>query len=89
MLKLLHNPYKIRDVKVKIEPRIAHLLLARRIADACAVAVQRLYVSNLSPYTVSYQEELDPIRLLSSLLIPVRDQWKLEVLVLKIKKPTQ
>jgi CRISPR-associated protein Csx17 len=89
VLKLLHSPYKIRNVKVKIEPRISHLLLARRITDACDLAVHRLFISDLSPYTVSYQERLDPIRLLSSLLIPVRDQWKLEVLVLKNKTQTQ
>ncbi len=85
LLKLLHSPHKIRDVKVKLEPRILHLLLAGRLSEACEVAIHRLRVSDLSPYPVSYQEALDPIRLLSSLVIPVRDQWKLEHLVLKKK----
>jgi CRISPR-associated protein Csx17 len=85
VLKLLHSAHKIRDVKVKWEPRISHLLSAGRIGEACAVAVHRLRVSGLSPYAVGYQEELNSIRLLSSLLIPISDRWRLESLILKEK----
>jgi CRISPR-associated protein Csx17 len=88
VLKLLHSPFKIRDVKIKRESRILQLLIAGRISDACAVAVQRLHVSGLNPYIVDFQEEIDPIRLSSSLLIPVKDQWRLETLVLKEKAKT-
>ena len=84
LLKLLHIPFKIRDKTIiKREPRIVHLLLAGRIRDACAVAIQRLHVSELNPLNVVYEERIDSIRLLASLLIPVWDQRNLESLVLK------
>ena len=66
-LKLLYTPGKIRDVSLKIEPRIPSLIKAGRISDACAVAVHRLRVSALNPYPVNYQEKLEPMRLLASL----------------------
>lgn len=83
LLKLLHSPEKIRDTFLKRESRIAHLLTAGRIREACAVGIKRLRVSELHPFRVIYEEELDSSRLLASLLIPVRDQWRLESLVLE------
>ncbi len=85
VLKLLHSPLKVQDIIIKMEPRIVHLLMADRIKDACDVAIHRLHVSGLSPFIARYREELDPNRLLASLLIPVRDQWRLESLVLEEK----
>jgi CRISPR-associated protein Csx17 len=83
LLKLLHSPYKIRDIEIKRETRVANLLLSGHIQDACDVAIHRLFVSGLAPYQVGYGERLNPILILASLLIPIRDQWKLENLVLK------
>ena len=83
LLKLLHTPGRIRDITIKIEPRIAYLLTAGRIKDACAVAINRLRVSDLHPFNVIYEEKLDPDRLLASLLIPVKGQWILESMVLE------
>jgi len=82
VLKLLHSPLKIRKTPIKREQRIAHLLMAGRIKEACGVAIHRLRVSELRPFNVMYEEDLDSIRLLASLLIPVKDQWKMESLVL-------
>jgi len=56
--------------------------MAGRIKEACGVAIHRLRVSELRPFNVMYEEDLDSIRLLASLLIPVKDQWKMESLVL-------
>jgi CRISPR-associated protein Csx17 len=83
LLKLLHMPGKIRSLSFKIEPRIVSLLLGGRIGDACEVALHRLRVSGLSPFQVIYEDKIDPVRLTASLLVPVRDQWKLESLVLE------
>ncbi len=85
LLKLLHTPEAIRGVKIKREPRIAHLLQAGRIPDACGQALYRLRVSELNPFEVDYEEEPDPARLLASLLIPIREQGQLEKLVLAEK----
>ena len=51
--------------------------------DACEVAIRRLKLSELHPFDVKYEEDVDPIRLIGSLLIPVKDQWKLESLALE------
>jgi len=83
VLKLLNCPGKIRDVEIRREKRICNFLMAGRVSDACRAAIHRLRVSELHPYDVSFEEELDSTRLLASLMIPVRDQWKLESLVLK------
>lgn len=83
LLKLLHSPDKIRDIEIKRETRVANLLLSGHFQDACNVAIHRLFVSGLNPYQVGYVENLNPILILASLLIPIKDQWKLENLVLK------
>jgi CRISPR-associated protein Csx17 len=83
LLKLLHTPGKIRGIVIRREPRIVPLLLSGRIQDACEVAIRRLMVSELHPFDVTYEESFEPIRLIGSLLIPVKDQWKLESLALK------
>lgn len=85
ILKLLHSPDKIRNVAIRREQRIAHLLMAGRTREACDVAIHRLKVSELHPFDVAYEEQLDSMRLLASLLIPIKDQWKLESLVLEDK----
>lgn len=84
LLKLLHSPQKIRNKKeIKKELRIAHLLAAGRVRDACDAAIHRLRVSDLHPLNVIYEEQIDSVQLLASLLIPVSDQRKLESLVLE------
>jgi len=87
LLKLLFTPAKIRGVTIRRESRIPALLRAHRIEDACMVAHHRLRVSDLNPVPVRYEAELDPTRLLAGLLIPTRDQWRLESLILQEKKP--
>jgi len=86
LLKLLHAPGRIRGIAVRREPRIVPLLLSGRIKEACECAVRRLKVSELHPFDILYEEGNDPNRLLASLLIPVKDQWKLESLVLESAK---
>lgn len=91
LLKLLHTPHKIRRpysakaAEIKIEPRITQLLAADRLTEACDIAIHRLRVSGLHPYRVRYDESIDTIRLLASLLIPTKNQRKLESLVLEEK----
>ncbi len=85
LLKLLHNPEKIRDKKIRIEPRIVHLLNAGRPDEACRIAKTRLRISGLNPHDVVYREDIDPKRLLASLLIPIRDPHILEKKVLGAK----
>ncbi len=83
LLKLLHSPYDIRGNKFKREKSISSLLQAGRMDDATSKAVQRLKISNLRPFPIRFEEEIDPARLLASLLIPVRDHHLLEELVLE------
>jgi len=87
LLKLLHTPAKIRDTEIKRETRVANLLHAGHLQEACNVAIRRLFVSGLNPYQVEYGENMNPILILASLLIPIKDQWKLENLVLKPENP--
>jgi len=82
LLKLLHTPSPVKTVHLPVEPRIVHLLEAGRVREACAQAIHRLRVSELKPFNVDYEEDLDPIRLLASMLVPISQQWKLESLVL-------
>jgi CRISPR-associated protein Csx17 len=83
LLKLLHIPTRVRGVKINAEPRIIPLLASGRVKDACDLATRRLRISELHPFEVSYEDEIDPVRLMASLLIPVKDQWQMEPLVLK------
>ena len=85
ILKLLHFPGEIRGVRVRREKKICNFLMAGRISDACGVASRRLRVSDLHPFSVDFGDEVDSIHLLASLLIPIRDQGKLESLVLEKK----
>jgi CRISPR-associated protein Csx17 len=82
LLKLLHPPKSLPGKKMKTDFRIAHLLRAGRVNEACRLAKQRLMVMEAQPLEADYQENLDPFRILASLLIPVRDVWRLERLVL-------
>jgi len=86
LLKLLHSPGGVRDVIIRREPRICPLLLAGRMEEACSEALKRLRVSGLNPYVVSYESGVDPVRLTASFLIPMRDKWQLENIVLKQKE---
>ncbi len=88
LLKLLHSPAGVRGTVIRREPRILNYLLAGRIREACEVAINRLRVSELNPFQVSYEESLDPVRLMASLLIPVGQPWKLESIVLEPKNPS-
>jgi CRISPR-associated protein Csx17 len=83
LLKLLHSTGNVGEVNIRREPRICPLLLAGRVKEACHDALRRLRVSGLNPYNVSYESEIDSIRLVASFLIPVRNRWQLESLVLK------
>ena len=85
LLKLLHIPTKVRGVKINMEPRIVSLLSSGRVKDACDLATRRLRISELHPFEVIYEDELNPVRLMASLLIPVNDQWRMEWLVLEPK----
>jgi len=91
LLKLLHTPHAphpVQDVSLKRETRIGYLLMAGRIPEACEVAIHRLRISGLNPMKVDYEEELDNIRLLASLAIPISsyDQSTMESLVLDVSK---
>ena len=68
---------------MKFEPRILNLIASRRIEEACGIAVRRLQVSGLSPHRVEYAADEHPVRLAASLIIPVRDQYLIESLVMK------
>ena len=83
LLKLLHLPERIRDVKIKNEQRIVQLLAAGRTGEASNTAIHRLKVSRLHPFDATYREEIDPVRLSAGLLVPVREIWRLEELVLE------
>jgi CRISPR-associated protein Csx17 len=74
----------VKTVHLAVEPRIVHLLEAGRVREACAQAIHRLCVSELKPFNVDYEEDLDPVRLLASMLVPINQQWKLESLVLGV-----
>lgn len=87
LLKLLHQPGEIRDITIKREPRVVHLLSAGRVREAAALAIHRLRISDLHPFDVTYEEDINPKRLLASLLVPTKNQWQLESLVLQ--KPTR
>ena len=86
LIKLLHNPEKIRGAAIRREPRIVSLLLSGRTEEACDVAIRRLRVTELHPFDIRYEKDVDPIRLLGSLLIPIKDQRELESLVLEPTK---
>ncbi|ACV68907.1 type I-G CRISPR-associated protein Cas8g1/Csx17 [Desulfohalobium retbaense] len=83
LLKLLHHPNKIKGHSFKREKSISHLLQAHRVDEACNKATQRLRISNLHPFPIYFEEELEPQRLLASLMLPVKDQHILENLVLE------
>jgi CRISPR-associated protein Csx17 len=83
LLKLLHTPHEVQKKNIRRETRIAHLLQAGRVQEACSQAMHRLRVSGLKPFIVSYEEKLDPTRLAASMLITVKDQHILESLVLQ------
>lgn len=83
LLKLLHMPKDIQGQKFKREKSISNLLQADRIDEACGKAIQRLRISDLHPFPINFEEELDPKRLLACLMIPVKDQHLLEGLVLE------
>jgi len=88
LLKLLHMPKDIQGQKFKREKTISNLLQADRIDEACGKAIQRLRISDLHPFPVHFEEELDPKRQLACLMIPVTDQHLLECLVLEKKIAT-
>ncbi len=83
LLKLLHHPKTIREKSFRREPRIAQLLQAGRVEEACEVARRRLRIADLAPFDVRLEEELDPKRLLAALLFPLRSVEPLEKLVLR------
>ncbi len=87
LLKLLYWPGPLDGKEIKPEARIPGLLRAGRIQEACAIAVRRLRVTGLPVLDVEYgRGELDPIRLLAALLLPVHSP---DYLTRRIFAPTQ
>jgi CRISPR-associated protein Csx17 len=90
LLKIFYSPEGVRKSAIKSEPRIPYLLLAGRIGEACEIAVKRLRIDEFDPFDVNYEEQLDPTRLLASLMIPIIDQHMLETMVLRpVEKPRE
>jgi len=81
ILKLLHSPFKVQGINIRMEPRILALLRAGRIKEACSVAANRLRVSGLNPRTSDFNESMESLRLLSSLMVPVRSMNGLEEMI--------
>jgi len=76
MLKLCHThravPHGSFECQVKLDPRIARLLAAGRIADAIQLAAQRLKGSGLPPaFTLAGSGTVSGQRMLAALLFPV------------------
>ena len=77
LLKCLFVGEDLRPVRgqpgftVKAEPTVIPLLLAGRIAEACAVAQRRLRASGLHPYRIHFASGGDGPRLAAALLVPV------------------
>jgi CRISPR-associated protein Csx17 len=89
LLKLLHTQHTNDDGQpIRHEPRIGQLIVAGRISEACVTAIRRLKTSDLLPFNVQYEENLDPIRLLASLIVPIsrRGEGQLKGLVLDTPK---
>lgn len=89
LLKLLHSPTPIRDVVIRLEPRVSRLLAAGRVQEACEIAEYRLRVSGLSPFLAVYDSVLNPCDLLWSLMIPIARQHDLEKVVLVPTQPKE
>lgn len=84
------NEPKDQGVRIGREPRIVHLLRARQLGEACAIAMRRLRVSGLAPMpraTTGRTRDgdwdeldwmgaagIDPIRLAAALLIPISNK---------------
>ncbi|MFO8070281.1 MAG: type I-U CRISPR-associated protein Csx17 [Polyangia bacterium] len=85
-MKLALSPRKVRGKRLVWEPRIPSLLRAGRASETVALAHKRLRVSNLKPLPVEADDWIDARRQLAALLIPTRDQWLLESLVLEEKE---
>ncbi len=78
LLKLCHThlavPHGSFECQVKLDPRIARLLSAGRVADAIQLAAQRLRGSGLPPaFTLAGRGSVSGQRLLASLLFPISD----------------
>lgn len=82
LMKLVHMPGKIRGEVVRMEPRIATLLLAGNVDTAAEIAHRRLRVSRLKPIEARYEEWIEPRRLLAAMLLPTK-RGQLESLVLE------
>jgi CRISPR-associated protein Csx17 len=82
ILKLLHSPLGVQGISLRMEPRITALLRAGRVKEACMVASTRLRVSGLNPRTSDFNESIKPLRLLASLMFPVKGTTGLEKMIL-------
>lgn len=82
LLKLLHSPLGVQGISLRMEPRITALLRAGRVKEACMVASTRLRVSGLNPRTSDFNESIEPLRLLASLMFPVKSMAGLEKMIL-------
>jgi CRISPR-associated protein Csx17 len=83
LMKLLFSPGEIRDVSVAPEPSVISMLRAGRADDAVASTRNRLVASGLRPLPVSDGNWIDSYRQLAALLVPVRDRFRLESMVLQ------
>jgi CRISPR-associated protein Csx17 len=82
IFKLLYFNRRIRDVSIRLDPQAARLLGAGRGGEAVEAAKKRLFVSGLLALPVAFETGLQPMRLLASIMIPVRGSGALEKLVL-------
>ncbi len=69
--KLVHVPTKVRDITIRMEPRVAGLLAAGRLHEAADTARHRLRIEGARPLPIHFEEDIDPHRLLAALLVPV------------------
>lgn len=90
VLKLCHNPFPIRESRVRLDPAIARLACAGRLNDATRLASRRLLGSGLPPLSKSVQGgSASARRIAAAILFPIDDTTVRQLAegVLKAPKP--
>lgn len=90
VLKLCHNPFPIRESRVRLDPAIARLACAGRLNDATRLASRRLLGSGLPPLSKSVQGgSASARRIAAAILFPIDERTvrRLAEGVLKSPKP--
>jgi CRISPR-associated protein Csx17 len=87
LLKLCHSSHGVRDAQIPLEPRIARLLLANRLAEATKLAAQRLIGSGLPPAFKAVSRSGSSVRrIAAALMFPIG--WQdIQVLAENVLKP--